>query len=522
MKFSEKLIKLRKQNKMSQEQLADMLDVSRQSVSKWESGTTYPEMDKLLTMCKIFKCSLDELTNDEITDIDFEDKRKGNIIFDILDMIIKTFEMFRCMNFKQTVGCLGSMFILSIILLFFKLPVDYIINLGNSIIRFLDPFQNIIQGIWYFLMNLAYIVICATILIYVFKKRYLDNFNYSVNEKIVSKNIDDDKVIVESKPEIIIKSEKSNGFFKFVTSMALILIKAIFFMMLIPFIFTFFFLFASLIISIILLFKGVLYLGVILGIIFCIILNYVILEIGYNFLFNRKMMIKRIFVMIIVSLAGAGISLGIFFYEASITKFIDEAPVTLQKSLVEEYNMSDNLYFLGNYVFYGEDIHYEINEEMKDKVKVKIEYNDKYRKPDLTLYEAGGIGIYPFEKTINNYNIELLNFVIKDLKNKEIHNYSKLFDFKIIVISSAQNIEKIKNNTKQKILEREKAEEERNKQEERERYEQQLSEYEMENEELKQQIYTLEREKEELEIELENYKQKVKEYKENLNNLLDE
>lgn len=38
MKFSEKLQKLRKENKLSQEQLADQLDVSRQAVSKWESG----------------------------------------------------------------------------------------------------------------------------------------------------------------------------------------------------------------------------------------------------------------------------------------------------------------------------------------------------------------------------------------------------------------------------------------------------------------------------------------------------
>ena len=54
MYFNEKLQKLRKEHKLSQEQLADMLDVTRQSVSKWESGTTYPEMDKLITMCKIF------------------------------------------------------------------------------------------------------------------------------------------------------------------------------------------------------------------------------------------------------------------------------------------------------------------------------------------------------------------------------------------------------------------------------------------------------------------------------------
>ena len=68
MSFNEKLQYLRKENKLSQEQLADMLDVTRQSVSKWESGTTYPEMDKLIMLCKIFRCSLDDLTNDEIVD----------------------------------------------------------------------------------------------------------------------------------------------------------------------------------------------------------------------------------------------------------------------------------------------------------------------------------------------------------------------------------------------------------------------------------------------------------------------
>lgn len=76
MKFSEKLQKLRKENYYSQEDLASKLDVSRQAVSKWESGQTYPEMDKLLTMCKIFNCSLDDLTNDEISAGTIKEKEK--------------------------------------------------------------------------------------------------------------------------------------------------------------------------------------------------------------------------------------------------------------------------------------------------------------------------------------------------------------------------------------------------------------------------------------------------------------
>ena len=78
MSFNEKLQMLRKKNNLSQEELASMLDVTRQSVSKWESGITYPEMDKLLSLCKIFKCSLEELTNDDIKEIGLENKKKLN------------------------------------------------------------------------------------------------------------------------------------------------------------------------------------------------------------------------------------------------------------------------------------------------------------------------------------------------------------------------------------------------------------------------------------------------------------
>ena len=58
MRFSEKLPKLRKDNNLSQEQLADKLGVSRQAVSKWESGNSYPDMEKMLQMCRIFNCHL--------------------------------------------------------------------------------------------------------------------------------------------------------------------------------------------------------------------------------------------------------------------------------------------------------------------------------------------------------------------------------------------------------------------------------------------------------------------------------
>ena len=66
MTLGEKLSKLRKENNITQEQLAATLGVSRQAISKWESDTTYPETDKLIRMSELFDCSLDYLLKDKI------------------------------------------------------------------------------------------------------------------------------------------------------------------------------------------------------------------------------------------------------------------------------------------------------------------------------------------------------------------------------------------------------------------------------------------------------------------------
>lgn len=65
MTLSEKIALLRGQNKMSQGDLAEKLDVSRQSVSKWETGASVPELDKLIMMSKLFNVTLDELVGSD-------------------------------------------------------------------------------------------------------------------------------------------------------------------------------------------------------------------------------------------------------------------------------------------------------------------------------------------------------------------------------------------------------------------------------------------------------------------------
>ena len=64
--LADKIMTLRKKNGWSQEELASQLGVSRQSVSKWESAGSIPDLDKILQMSRIFGVSVDYLLKDEL------------------------------------------------------------------------------------------------------------------------------------------------------------------------------------------------------------------------------------------------------------------------------------------------------------------------------------------------------------------------------------------------------------------------------------------------------------------------
>ena len=74
MKFGENLKAIRKSKNISQEQLAEKLGVSRQSISKWETGENYPSMNNIICLCDIFNCKINELVHEDFSDINFLDE----------------------------------------------------------------------------------------------------------------------------------------------------------------------------------------------------------------------------------------------------------------------------------------------------------------------------------------------------------------------------------------------------------------------------------------------------------------
>ena len=86
MEFSEKLQTLRKQNNLTQEELAERLFVSRTAISKWESGRGYPNIESLKAIAKMFSVSIDELLDGEqlLSLADEEEKGRRAFLYDLV------------------------------------------------------------------------------------------------------------------------------------------------------------------------------------------------------------------------------------------------------------------------------------------------------------------------------------------------------------------------------------------------------------------------------------------------------
>ena len=80
MRLDEKIIQLRKNNGLSQEDLADKLNISRQAISRWENGTALPDSNNILQLSKLFNVTTDYLLNDDYNcDNDVPLIKKANV-----------------------------------------------------------------------------------------------------------------------------------------------------------------------------------------------------------------------------------------------------------------------------------------------------------------------------------------------------------------------------------------------------------------------------------------------------------
>ena len=133
MKFGENLKNIRKSKKMSQEELAGMVNVSRQSVSKWENGESYPEMNNILELCKIFDCKINDLVHMDMSDISSLDRE---IVMNVVKFNDEKQKQVKTLsNVIELIGKIGGIVLKVMIpfVIFAMILVPYIIN--NVVIK---------------------------------------------------------------------------------------------------------------------------------------------------------------------------------------------------------------------------------------------------------------------------------------------------------------------------------------------------------------------------------------------------
>jgi len=144
MSFSEKLTELRKKEGLSQEELGYRLNVTRQTVSKWELGQTTPEMDKILELSKIFNVSTDELIGSVETEYNSnpvkeektvdKDKKKRIIIIAVVAVVVVA--LFLGASHLQKINLVGDIFGT------FNQQKDVADDIVNSALGIIDTVQN--------------------------------------------------------------------------------------------------------------------------------------------------------------------------------------------------------------------------------------------------------------------------------------------------------------------------------------------------------------------------------------------
>ena len=122
MKFNEKLMSIRKMKSLSQEELGMELQVSRQTISKWESGQSYPDFQKLVMLSDYFDMTIDEL----VKDIDVQDVLNKNLTDEKVASIYLDVETIKN-KFRKFIKivCYAEVILLGIIILGFILHLFF-------------------------------------------------------------------------------------------------------------------------------------------------------------------------------------------------------------------------------------------------------------------------------------------------------------------------------------------------------------------------------------------------------------
>ena len=450
--FAENLKRIRKEQNLSQEQLADELGVSRQAISKWESGSAYPEMDKIIFLCNKFDLNIDDLLHRDIKEVKGEEESKKKLnktIDDFLKFITDTVNLFSNMHFKSKIKCLIEQ---AIIIGIFFVIFYIVVNIGHiafyDLLCFLpDKIKLFLNHFFTYALALFCFIILFIIYIHIFKTRYLDYYE-KVKESANKENITEDsnitnnlekQEIIDHKNKILFRKNENkiiirdpkHSEYKFITSLFkfIIIIIKFFALCLVFFVcLTLIMLFVCLILSFLIMKTGIFFLGLLTTIIALTTITTIILLIILNFVFDRKNNKKKMIWTFIISLALLGCGGGLLLTGALNFNIIDND--SMLKTITKEYEMQEKTFFNDITQYVEADI---------DNLKVEYKINKYY---ELYNYEDYNYGINVWAYCSDP--LKLTKEIIKNINNKQIIPVNN--EVKVIVYASKDNIKKLKTN----------------------------------------------------------------------------
>lgn len=446
MRFCDKLPKLRKEKNLSQEQLADRLNVSRQAVSKWENGSSYPDMDKIMLLCDVLDCNLDELLDDGVINSNNSSNNKFNInnyVKDFLKFITSIYNMFRNMSFKQIVKCFLEMIFIFFILLGTLGIINVLIDdLILDLVRTIPYAGMIFSKILGTIVEIALIIIGIIIFIHLFKIRYLDYYitiedkyiNNQETEELIDKK---ENISFPKKEKIIIRDPKHStlSFFDALAKIVIFMIK-VFISFIGGFgIISFVGIIALLFIAIYHIKYSTLFIFIAIVLVGSALLNYDILEIIYKFVVDKKQSLKKIFLIALSSFILIGMGIGI---SACIIMNFDTKTLSAEDYLTyeEHIDIDDK-----TIIDCSNICEYKIDDNVNDVV-IKVDYLDGINSYIHDYNNDYGYKNYFVHYDTNFY--DMYDYILNDLKNSSTTDYEEII--KVTIITSKANYDKLNSN----------------------------------------------------------------------------
>lgn len=445
MNFCNNLQKLRKNKNISQEQLAEELGVSRQAVSKWESGASYPEMDKLVLLCKTFNCNLDDLINkdmSQIEDLSSSKKILANFVKNIEDGITKTIKMIENFSFKEFVKFIMQILIIVLVIVICRIPFSLV---EDAVYNILAEYQNnvicnVFLTFFEFIISIGYSIFAIITFFYIYKVKFLSDIEV-INQESNTKIVDTNKQ-TKSSDKYIIKSDKMT-ILEFLTMLLIWFLKFMIIVFMIPTVISLLTTIVCFTLFIVLLFKGLLLTGPILITLSLTVFGVALLEIMFNFIVNKKSTYKRVFITMISSIIVFGVGVLFSMVYFSNLKLINKpSPKFKNRETEQVIPMSDNLFIHD----YNGNINYEVDQNMSnDEVKLVLSYysdtiTPKVNKNDDNTYSIGVIQSKYFRMQ------DYIDDIIDNLKKRRVYTYYGVDNIDTTIFASEENINKIKEN----------------------------------------------------------------------------